>query len=145
MNMSAEALCIDLIIVASACGVILGLAGRVMVELTGGMVGFGGDIFTELCMIVVLATVIALKVVAPVSYAKGLRSGVMIDALAGTVINVAPDIGVDVVATMTALEFIPMLAPSEEILLFGRETCSCWPTAAWNCRALQARMPSCHV
>ena len=138
MNMSAEALRIDLMIVS----------------LTGGSFGFGVGMFTEVCMIVVRAAVIALKVVVPVSFTIDLRSDVTIDALAGTVIGVAPDIGVHVLAcadanmweaTVTALEFIPMLASSEEILLFGCEACSCWPTAACICRALQARMPSLHV
>ena len=31
------------------------------------------------------------------------------------------------------------------VLLFDWKTCSCCTTAAWNCRSLQARMPSCHV
>ena len=145
MNMSGKALRINLIVP---------LAEKVIVVLTGGMVSCGVNIFTEVCMIVLVVAVIALEDVGPVSYAIDAWAGVIIDVLAGTVIGIATGISVDVsagvdaniwAATKTALEFIPMLATSEEALLFGWEASSCCPTAVWDCRALQARIPSYHV
>ena len=110
--------------------------GLMIVRSTGEMVGFGVDIFTEVCMIEVLAPVIAFEVVVPVLYAIDSRDDVMIEVLAGTVIDLAAGIGVDMLAdmntnmwaaTITAVESIPipMLTSSEEALLFGWEACSC--------------------
>ena len=59
-----------------------------------------------------------------------------------------------VVVALAELVIVPL---TREILDFGANTligvclmaaivaCNCWPTAAWNGRALHARMPSCHV
>ena len=74
--------------------------------------------------------------------------------LADTVVGNAPGIVIDVLAdvdgnmraaSVTVLECIRMLLLLEVSFLFGCEACSCWPTAIWNCRALQPRMPSYHV
>ena len=130
MRILAEARRIDVMIV--------GLAGGMIVPLTWGMVGFGVNMLTEVCMIVVIVAIIASEVAVPVSYATGVRAGVMIDVLAGTAISVVPVNGISVLAgvenmwavTMTALGSIPILASLEEALAFGWGACSCWPTAA---------------
>ena len=105
-----------------------------VVPLAGGMIRFGVDMFTEVCMIVVLGAVSTLEVGVSASYAIDLRVGVIINVLADTVIGVAPGIGVDMLddvdanmwaAAMTAVESILMLASSEEALLFGWEACTC--------------------
>ena len=106
------------------------------VPLDGGMitllptviVGIGAKIVAEMCLIAMLVTPIFLKIVVPASYAACLRVGVMLDMLVGMVIDAAPCIGVDVLdngdadiwlATKTALEFIAMLASSDDALLSG--------------------------
>ena len=149
MDMSGEAMRIGLMIAGLAAGMVVPLTGGAIVGLSRGMVGFSVDMCTEVRMI----AVVVLEVAVPASYAKDVRPGTMIDVLALTVIGiVGSGIGVDVLAgvaariwtaTLTALEF--MLASSEEALRSGWEACSCWPTAAWNCRVSQARMPSFHV
>ena len=144
MDTAAEALCI----VSS----IVRLTSWVIVLLTGEIIGFGINIVPEMSTIV---AVVVLEVVVPVSCATDMRTGVIVDVLAGTVIAVLPGIGLDVVArvvasilavAMTASNSIPRLAPSEEALLLGWEALSfCCTTAAWNRRSLQTRMPSCQV
>ena len=121
-----------------------------IVPLVRGMVSFGVNMFIEVDMIVLVVAFIALEGVASAPYAIEWRATVMAEE---TGFSDARGIGAsrlaDVddettwVTSMTAL--VPTLASSEEVLLFGCEACSCWPTAIWNCRALQPRMPSYHV
>ena len=116
-----------------------------IISLAGVMVGFGFNVSTGARVIVLIFAFIALYVVVSVSYPRDLRAAVMIVVLMDAVIGDAPRIDVDVsaddakieVATMTALEWIPALALSEEALPLAWEACSCSPTAIRNCRALQ--------
>ena len=76
----------------------------------------------------------------------------MIDLLTGIVIDDAMDSAVDILAgadvgmwvfAIAALDLMPTLSSSAKA--FGSGACSCCPTTAKGCRALQAWMPSCHV
>ena len=78
---------------------------------------------------------------------SGMLAGVLVDVLVDTVVGVVSDIGDDVLAGVevrswaiaaTALELMPMLASSEDALFVGWRACSCCPTTANGCRALQA-------
>ena len=133
---------------------IIGLACVLMPSRTSGIVEFRVDVFAEVWINVMVVSVIVLEDLAPGLYTIDVRIGVLIGSLADTVTGVTRGNGVDVLpgvntntraATMTALEFILMLAWWEEILLFGREPPSCCTTTAWDCRVLQARMPSYQV
>ena len=110
IKMSAEALCIDLLIVP--------LVGRARID-------FDICMFPEVCTIGVFAALITLEM--------NLWSGVITGMLTVALIDVAPDIcaellvGVDVnmcARTMTSLKFMPALPPSEEALISGWEACS---------------------
>ena len=76
----------------------------------------------------------------------------MIDLLTGIVIDDAMDSAVDILAgadvgmwvfAIAALDLMPTLSSSAKAC--GSGACSCCPTTAKGCRALQAWMPSCHV
>ena len=116
------------------------------------MVSCGANMFVKVRMTVVVVALIDVEDALPVSCTVGAQSGVVIDMLAVTVTGVASGLGITVVigvdlsicaATMIALESMPILASAEEAFRFR----SCiWSSAdAWNCRVLQAWMPSCHV
>ena len=124
---------------------IVGLTSWVIVPLTGKIFGFAINIPTEICMVLAVVAAIALEVIVLVSHATDVWAGVMIDI----VIDVVPGIGVDVLARLdssmcASLEPIPMVPSSSEALILEALSCCC-TTAAWNCRSLQARIPSCHV
>ena len=131
----------------------LTIARGMIVPLAGEMDAFGVNKGTGVRMLMVVLAVIGFEDVVSVPFAADMRTGVMI-LLAVPVFAVATDFSVTVLvdfdankwaATTTALESITILASSKETLLFRREAFSCRPAADWNCRALQARMPSCHV
>ena len=145
-NMSDEEPCIILINV--------GYSTVVIVPLTRGSVDCDVNIFTEGCIIVVLATMVSLEVVVPASNAIGLLSDMMIDTLAGTVLAVVTGIGIGVLASadanmspviISSLEFTSTLVLSGETSFLGWEACSCWTIATSDFRPLHARMPSYHV
>ena len=148
---SAETLCIHLITVGSAMGLIVSFAerlnfdsaGTVIVLLAGMLVGFGVNMISGVCVIV---SVTALDIVVPESYSRDVRTD--IDALADRAIVVVPYINVDLLSGMvanTALESTPMLASSEKAFCFSCKICRWRSTAAWNCCDLQTRIPSYHV
>ena len=119
----------------------------------GMMVGVDVDMFAGVCIIAVVFADGVLKVVVSVKKTLDLRSVVMIDVFASTVIGVVFGTGVDVLADtdakiwpamMATLESILMPASSDEALFFDWEAYICCPTAVWN-GALQTRMPSYHV
>ena len=116
---SVEALCVDSIIVPLRWW---------------GKDDFGVSVLPEIGIITV--------VVAPIALEMTLRLGVMNDISAATVVDVAPNICVEMSATMTVFESIPTLTSSEEALLFG---CTCWSIIILDCPALQTSMPSFHV
>ena len=146
----------------------MGGVSAVVVVLVSKTVALRSNVVVEWIGWVVMMVV----VVVSVSYALELRSGmsdrpvlgtdvligtlagVLVDVLVDTVIGVVCDIGDDVLAGVEvssrtiaapALELVPMLASSEDALFVGWRACSCCPTTAKGCRALQAWMPSCHV
>ena len=84
-----------------------------IVSLSKGIVVFGVDTFTGVCITVVLC-VVAFEVLVPASYTTPLRTAVMIDVSGVTVISVASRISVDALADVdvylrTALESISMM------------------------------------
>ena len=77
----------------------------------------------------------------------------MIGVFSATVMAIAPGIVVEMLtgvdtdtwgSKIATLEFTSLHAASEEALLFGWKACGWW-VADWNCRPLQARIPSDHV
>ena len=84
------------------------------------MVGFGSTILTKAFIFVAIAS----QMIAPLVDASGVQGGVTINVLADTVIGVVTGVSIGVFArvdvsrsvTTTALDSIPMLAPSEEVL-----------------------------
>ena len=100
------------------------------------MVSSSVNMFSVVCMILVLAIslLVIVLVVVPVSHPMNLRTGVTIGVLAGTLIDIAHGIDVDMLtgvdadtwaATATVLESVPTLASSKGASLFGWEACSC--------------------
>ena len=86
------------------------------------------ETFAAMFIMMGFAVTIVFEDVTPVLCALDPRAGVIIDALADTVIDLAPSVGFDVVvavdanicvATTTVFEFILMLTSSEEAFLFG--------------------------
>ena len=113
---------------AKALCMIVRFAGWGMtVPLTGAKIDMGIGMLANAFLMVIILTVVVLDVVLSVSHAIDVQAGEM-NALEGTVADVTLSFGVDVfasvdvrmlVASMTALEFISMLALIEETLLFG--------------------------
>ena len=115
MKISAEALFIDVMIVA--------LAEATSISLGLGMTNFGVDLVSGVFAI-------------SVSHGRDGRAGVTIEVLTGTTISVASfdgknvSAGVDsnmLAATTTAFVSVPMLTSSEDALAFGSGASSCWP------------------
>ena len=122
-----------------------------IVRLAGRIVGFAITMFTDTFIAVTVVVAITFVLL---SYATDARAGGIIGVLTGAGIDVVSGIDVDVFAradasmwapTMTASDSIPRLETTEEVLLFSDVSYCCCTTAAWNCRSLQTRMPSCHV
>ena len=141
MDQSAKSVRVDLaivpltgaMVVGSARRVIFRLTGEVIVPLIGTTVDFGVHTCTEMFVIVVFASLIALEVVVLVSEAD-----ITIALLIGVVLDIGNEVFTGVAsvdantraAAKTTLECIPMSVSSEEALLFGWDTSSCWPAAA---------------
>lgn len=97
INMSAEALCIKLAIVALTSGEGVPLSGDIFISLAEETVGFVFKMRTEVPMVVVILKVVALDVV-PATYAIDVRTGMVID-------NVLTGVSViTCAATITTLE-----------------------------------------
>ena len=102
------------------------------------------DVIANVLVIVTFVAVIDLELV---SHDTGTRTAVRVGVLAGALIEVGSGIRVDVLgpvdaniwaASTTALKSMPMLMFREEASCFDEKAgCSCWTTAAWNCRPLQ--------
>ena len=138
-DMSAEALCI---------------IGFMTVPLAGRTPGLGVNMLTGARIVVLIVAIIVLEMVVRVSYALDFRAAVIVDVFVVTKFCNVFGIGVDVLAdadaytcavTTIALGCIPTLVSPEEALLLSWKSCSCSPTATWNCRALQLAIPSYHV
>ena len=103
--------------------VTLALIDEVIDGLLGGIVGANTDMLMEVSLVAAAFVAITLAVVMVVA----MRAGTIVDLLTGVVM----DAGVDVDTwpfAIIALEFMPMLTPSDEALPFGWGACSCWPT-----------------
>ena len=122
---------------------------RVSVPLTVGMLGFDASMDTEVCMILVLVSVIASGDVEPVSYSIDSGTVSINDVLTDTLLSVASGNGIDVLANNAASvlitsELMPILAPSKEGLLFSWTAFDSWFRFSGDSRALQTRIPSNH-
>ena len=100
MDISVEALLVDLIVAGVAMLVIVLFTTNAIVPLTRGTVDLSVSMFTETRMIEATVTSIVLELVT-VSHAIDLRTGMMIDVLHGTVVGVA-SIGIDTLTRFDA-------------------------------------------
>ena len=96
LHASAKVMCIDLTTALLAETVIVPLNGGLIVRSDGGMTPFGVNIIIESRILLDVVAVIDLEDVMPVSYARDVRAGVVIDVLAFTFIDVVNGSGVDV-------------------------------------------------
>ena len=126
------------------------------IPLVGSRVGFGVDMFSEVCIVVVVVAAFCLKDVALISNGIDVRARVVVDFVACTIVGVPPSITADALAsvdanmrppTMTTLEFMSPLTLSKDSSRFDSEALRCWTAIVCECqcRALQAWMPSYHV
>ena len=136
------------------------------IPLVGSRVGFGVDMFSEVCIVVVVVAAFCLKDVALISNGIDVRARVVIDFVACTIVGVPPGITVDFVATalisvtlcivvdmfagtddagmrpptMITLAFMSPLTLSKDSSRFDSEALRCWTAIVreCQCRALQA-------